>query len=124
MRPLLIDDAAKAEAARVLAHAETHPFHVGAKWIPGDDPGFVADICTYRCVFTYTTNGGVTFRHLIISVPGAKYPNPAAVMVLADAFGFTGWDGDLQKPPVDWGATVDEKAHCVVVVQSIARGRA
>jgi hypothetical protein len=44
MRPLIIDDEAKATAERVLAYAMDHHYRPGrpGQTTPGDDPNFVA----------------------------------------------------------------------------------
>lgn len=91
VRPLVIDDEAKAIAARVIAHAEAHPYHPRpGSTPPGDDPNFVAKLGTYRAVFTITHSDRMVFRHLSISVPGKGFPNPLAVMLIGELFGFTG----------------------------------
>jgi hypothetical protein len=112
MRPLIIDDAARAEAARVLAYAKANPYRTGDP-VPGDDPRFVAYFGTYRAVFTYTHSDGLIFRHLTISVPSDKYPNVIAAFAIADLFGFTGH-------AESWSIDVNKAEHCVVVVQPVA----
>ncbi len=129
MRALVIDDAAKAAAQRVIAHAERHHYEPGrSKWVPGDDDRFVARLGTFRCVFTFTRSRGRLYRHLSISIPGSKYPNPAAAFMLADLFGFTGWDENEPGCPGDgWGMAINQPDQCVVLVQPVdvvAVGRA
>ena len=123
LRPLIIDDAAKAKVAAVVAHAEAHPyrpFTPGAK-TPGDDDRFVARLGSYRCVFTYTHSDGGVWRHLSISVPSKKYPNPAAAFAIADMFGFTGWDHKtIDRAPDGWMMDIPKREHCVVLAQPIA----
>lgn len=112
MRALVIDDAAKAEAARVISYAMEHPYHPrqGAP-VPGDDPGHVAELNTFRAVFSFTVMQGQTFRQLSISVPGGLWPNPWAVCMIAELFGFTGWDGVTVDPlPASWMAHVAAEA--------------
>jgi hypothetical protein len=118
MRPLIIDDAAKAKVARVLEHAEANPYHFRGP-VPGDDPRFVAELNTYRAVFTLSHDPeGKVWRHLSISVPSKNYPNPVAVLTIAELFGFTGWDGrTIDQLPLDWILDVKTQEHCVVVMQ-------
>ena len=120
MRPLIIGPEAKAEAARVRAHAEANHYHLGQA-TPGDDPRYVARLGTYRAVFTVTHVDGLLYRHLSVSVPSKKYPNPAAVFMIADLFGFTGWSPDAPFAHGDeWIMNVHKQEHCVVVAQPIA----
>lgn len=117
MRPLVIDDAARAQIARVLAYAEDNPY-VPADPTPSDNPNYVAHLGTYRCVFTFTNMPEACYRHLSVSVPGAKYPNPAAVFMIAHEFGFTGWDEKhIDRLPDGWMMNVNEAEHCVVLGQ-------
>lgn len=120
MRPLLIDDAAKAKAASVVAYAKDHPYSPGQP-TPGDNPHFVAKLDTYRAVFTFTKSDGGLWRHLSVSVPSAtKYPNVAAVFSIAALFGFTGWDErTINQAPTGWHIDISHRDHCIVVVQAI-----
>jgi hypothetical protein len=118
-RSLIIDDVARAKAARVLAHAEANPYLPGDP-VPGDQPGFVAHFGSYRSVFTYTHTHWLIFRHLTVSVPTpGKYPNPIAVFEIANLFGFTGHDGISDTPPVDWRWDVKPDENCIVVLQAM-----
>ncbi len=120
MRPLIIDDAAKATAARVLAYADAHHYRPGRRGqtTPGDDPNFVAKFGTYRAVFTFTHADGLVYRHLSISVPSAKFPNPAAAFMIASLFGFTGWDErTIDRAPEGWQIDVNNREHCIVLAQ-------
>jgi hypothetical protein len=121
LRPLIMDSAAKAEVARVKAHAESNRYRPDrGDPTPGDNPAYVARLGSYRVVFTMTEQKGELWRHLSVSVPGGKLPNPAAVFMIADAFGFTGWsDKRLLEPGPDWGVGHDAIAHCIVVAQSL-----
>lgn len=121
IRPLIIDDVAKAKVAAVLEHASKHHYRLGPGVpAPGDDPRFVARLDSYRAVFTFTQLKDTLWRHLSVSVPGPKYPNPAAVFTIAELFGFTGWDGKtLNKFPDGWLGQVNEQDHCVVVGQPV-----
>jgi hypothetical protein len=120
MRPLIIDDHALAEVARVVTHAEAHHYRAGQP-APGDNPNFVADLSTYRCVFTFTESDQLLWRHLSISVfPSDKYPNPAAAFMIADLFGFTDWDQQtIDKAPDSWLVQVDEDDHCITLAEPI-----
>jgi hypothetical protein len=121
MRPLLLDDAAQAKAAEVVAYAEQHHYRPGDP-TPGDNPRFVANLSTYRAVFTYTHADGMIYRHLSVSVPGKKFANPAAVFAIADLFGFTGWDQKrIDRVPKGWICDVKDDEHCIVVAQPVAR---
>src|SRR5215831_17200761 len=116
MRALIIDDVAKAKVARVLAYAERHHYRPGPGIPPpGDDGRFVALLNAFRCVFTFTHAGDMIWRHLSISVPGKNYPNPAAALMIAELFGFTGWDGKtIDRFPKDWIIDVNKDERCVV----------
>jgi hypothetical protein len=119
-RVLVIDDVARAKAARVLAHAEANPYRPGDP-VPGDQPGFVAHFGDYRSVFTYTHADRLIFRHLTVSVPTPrKYPNPIAVFEIANLFGFTGHTGISDTPPRDWKWEANLAERCIVVLQAIA----
>jgi hypothetical protein len=125
MRPLIIDDNAKAEVARVRAHAEANPYRpVASGNVPGDDRRFVAHLGSYRCVFTYTHSDGGVWRHLSVSVPSKNYPNPAACFAIADLFGFTGWDHrTIDRAPDGWLLNISKPEHCVVIAQAVASER-
>lgn len=119
MRPLVIDDAARAAIARIVAYAKGHPYRKG-DMPPGLNSNHVVVLSTYRVVFSFTEAGGERFRHLSISVPSNLYPNPASAFMLASEFGFTGWDQtDIDKTPDGWGVRVDEKDHCIILAQII-----
>lgn len=119
MRPLIIDDNARAAIARVVSYAMNHPYSIGQP-VPGDNPNFVAHLSTYRCVFTFTCMHDKTYRHLSISVPSERFPNPAAAFMIASEFGFTGWDEkSIDTMPEDWFGQVNEKEHCIVLGQEI-----
>lgn len=123
IRPLIIDDEARAKAAKVLAYAEAHPYYPRqTTGVPSDDPNFVAMFNTYRAVFTFTHSDGSIYRHLSISVPGSFFANPAAVFTIAALFGFSGWDErTIDRAPGDWMLGVNEDEHCVTVVQECGR---
>ncbi len=123
MRPLVIDDEARAAAARVRDYAEHpealyQPLKDGVK-SPGDNPAHVALINTYRCVYSITDTGANRYRHMSISVPGEHYPNHYAVMELATLFGFTGWGDPRAAFPKDWMVDVNKEERCVVLAQAL-----
>jgi hypothetical protein len=120
MRVLVIDDTAKAEIARVREYAEANPYYQGGP-TPGDNPAYVAKLGDFRAVFTIThAKTGEVLRHLSVSVPGTKLPHPAAAFMIADAFGFTGWDATKPaEPGKDWMFGAHHVERCAVVVQQI-----
>lgn len=121
MRPLFIDDEARAEVARVVSHAMDHPFYPGRSATPGDDPHFVALLNTYRTVFTFTHIDDRVYRHLTISVPvTGKYAHPVAAFTIASLFGFTGYDDSKPlKPGEDWLVDTNENENSIVLAQEI-----
>lgn len=120
MRPLVIDDAVRTKVAIVVAHAQAHPYRPGPDSpIPGDDPKHVVKLGTYRAVFTFTETDGALWRHLSISIP-EKFPNPAAVFLIAHTFGFTGYNPEhINNPGSDWLFDLNERDRCIVLVQPI-----
>ena len=130
MRALLIDDLAKASVQRVLDFATLpenwyRPGH--SRFIPGDDPRFVAHLkFGFRAVFTVTKMpDGFVCRHLSISVDGVNYPNIAAVCTIAEMFGFSGWDGkSIDRLPEGWMGQLNKREHCIVLVQAYEGARA
>lgn len=93
--------------------------------VPGDDFRFVANLNSYRCVFTITeTPDGSAMRHLSISVPSEDYPNPFAAYTIAELFGFAGWDGKTQDLPESWIARVNKEEHCIVLAQPYEKAKA
>jgi hypothetical protein len=120
MRVLELNDEARARVMRVRRHAEQpENFYHLAGPVPGDDPHFICHLNSYRCVFTISVAfDGFHYRHLSISVPSAKYPNPFAAWTIAELFGFTGWDGlNYQRVPSDWQVHVSREEHSVVMAQ-------
>jgi hypothetical protein len=124
LRPLIIDDEARAKVAKVIEHASKHHYRPGAGMPPpGDDPRFTVKLNTYRVVFSFTVNpgDGLLWRHLSISVPGPRFPNPAAAFMIAELFGFTGWDQrTIDRFPQEWIGQVNEQEHAVVVAQPVS----
>jgi hypothetical protein len=122
MRLLVIGPEEKTLIARVAEHAKAHPYRPGPGVLPpGDDDRFVVTLGTYRAVFSITHGrNGVVARQLSVSVPGTKYPNPAAVFMIAHEFGFTGWDETKPaEPGKDWIAGPHLRDRCAVVAQEI-----
>ena len=126
MRALVIDETAKEKVKAVtdFAWRPENYYRVAKDGFtfqrpPGDDPRHVALLDTFRCAFSITTQGKDTFRHLSISVPSEKYPNPFAAFTIAEMFGFTGWDGRSGKMPEGWLGRVSEEEHCIVLAQKV-----
>jgi hypothetical protein len=115
IRVLIIDDRARAGAARVVEYA-SRPENLyvpgpGAK-IPGDDPGHVLRLGDYRMVFSLTkVTTGEVYRHFSMSVPAkSKFPHPVVVDEVLELFGFV---GGLKKSQ----SNVNEKDGCVIAAQ-------
>jgi hypothetical protein len=124
MRPLIIDDEARAAVAKVLAHAleEENYYEPGlSAQPPGLDARHVVLLNTYRCVFSITKDPqGNLYRHLSISVPAeGKYPHEFAAMSIAEIFGFTGRHGDSSNFPDGWHLAVDRDDECVIIAQRL-----
>lgn len=120
MRALLIDEVVKKEVQRVRDYAEQPDnwYRPGKdRRIPGDDPRFVVQLNTYRCVFTVTEYPTAVFRHLSISIPAKDFANPIAAFTIAELFGFTGWDGHSFNIPPSWMGRVDKQDHCIQLMQ-------
>jgi hypothetical protein len=115
----MIDDEAKAQVARVVAYAMEHIYTPGKDPVPGDNPNFVANLDTFTCVFTFTRIEGGIYRHLTISVPVAgKFPNPVAAFMIAEMFGFTGYDENDPFTPGDgWMCDTKKDENCVMIAQ-------
>ena len=130
MRILDISPAAKRRAAKVVAHAKKrvnwyNPSVAG--WmnrIPGHDRRHQCKLNTFRCVFSYTvdTAQNKVMRHLTVSVPSEKFPNPVAIKEIAKMFGFTGAGEAVAATfPEDWYVNIKEDHqvddNCIVVGQ-------
>jgi hypothetical protein len=124
---VIINDEARATAARVVAHADQNHYYpeTGAS-SPGDDEYSVAKFGSYRTVFSFTHYGNSIYRHLSVSIPWPDWsPNPVAVFMIADLFGFTGYDRSrADDPPKDWtvGVCDNPECNCLVVVQPCGFG--
>lgn len=90
---------------------------------PGNNPSHVAQLDSFRCVFSITKADGTTWRHLSISVPSKDYPNPFAAYTIAQMFGFTGWDGKSSAFPEGWLGKVNKEEHCVVLAQELSTSK-
>lgn len=121
MRALVIDDQARAKARRIREFAEQPE-----NWYlvdgsdrelkaPGNDPRYAACLSTYRCVFSITKTPDGLYRHLSISVPSSGLPNPYAAFMIAELFGFEGWDAKTVKPGPDWLIQANHAEHCIVL---------
>lgn len=119
MRMLVIDDAARARAAEIVKHAEAHPFKPPYDSPPGEDTRNEMMLNTYRAVFSRTILEGVEFRHLSVSVPGGLYPNPEATFMIAELFGFTGYEIGRDMP-LDWACQPKKfPVLCVEIAQPV-----
>lgn len=130
MRILEISPAAKRKAAKVVAHAKKRANWYNPRvpgWmsnIPGNDRRHQCKLNTFRCVFSYTvdTKVGKVMRHLSVSVPSKKWPNPVAIKEIAKMFGFTGAGEIMEaKFPEDWYMDMKEDHqidyNCIVIAQ-------
>lgn len=133
MRPLILGPAELEAIHRVALHA-AKPEHRYNPLVPSRStpPGMKREHCltlglpgkTYRCVFSFTEMpDGSLMRHLSVSVPEMKddpklFPGPVALWMLADAFGFKGWDGRSSEPPLAWHVGPIPR-ECVVIGERI-----
>jgi hypothetical protein len=128
MRVLVINDFTKQSVQRVVDYAlRREHWYVPGKSdeAPGDCPEHVAQLDSYRCVFSITLDRGTAYRHLSISVPSADLPNPFTAFTIAQMFGFTGWDGKSIAPlPAGWMVTPLAIDHCVVIAEPYEGARA
>lgn len=130
VRVLMIDDATKSQAVRVVEYAKQrgHWYTIRngqpQSPAPGNNPAHVVMLNTFRCVFSYTleVQGAAhkLFRDLSINVPSRDYPHPFAAFTIAELFGFTGWNGvDAERLPPGWNGTTNENEHCIRLVQQV-----
>jgi len=129
LRPLVLDDAFKAECQRLrdFAADPKNWYVLGddmkPPFLPGDKPEYVLQTdFGYRVVLTIThvpTKKPKPFRHLSVSVPGDKAPHPIAVFTFAHHLGFTGATvtDDAVTEPGPWALAQDEDEGCIVVQQ-------
>jgi hypothetical protein len=100
LRPLAIGPEERKVVAALMKAADEHRLDrqdlynimEGLRPPPGDEPVFVCVLpFGYRCVYTVENHPAGWCRHLSVSVEGdGDAPNPAAVLLLMDAFGFNG----------------------------------
>ena len=128
MRPLIIDDQAKARAAQVVAYAQSNVRRIaeldeatktGAA--PGDEANFTCHILAgFKCVFTIdeVKEVGGLCRHLSVSVDGGKWPHEAAVQEIAKLFGIS---VQLFPTPVpgDWKLWLEKEVKAINLLQPI-----
>jgi hypothetical protein len=91
-RVLVVDDEARAKVQSVIAYAHEHIYNPSLhQQAPGENPGHVAALNSFRCVFSFTVDrNGDLYRHLSVSVPSKDYANPVAISEIAGLFGFSG----------------------------------
>ncbi len=117
-RAVVIDEAATARAAEIVAYAARHVYRPGrGDPAPGDNEKHVAFFNRVRVAFSFTHYEGELFRHISISVPKrGEYVNPLIAFALADLFGFTGWDQTM-KVPEGWEAAPRPDENCIMIAQ-------
>lgn len=92
-RTMIISAATLLEVARVIRHAEAHPWSLTmGQWIAGEHPEFVCIVPVgYRCTYSVEDQPSLGLcHHLSVSVMDGPAPGESAVDVLLDLFGFTG----------------------------------
>lgn len=124
MSHFIVDDAARAKAAALTAHAEANPYRPEEPdaRVPADDPGLVAVFDSFRVVLSITEMQGVRFRQLSISLVNRRrgmYPDPIMAFALADLLGFTGWSEGSNRVPAGWSCRPVPTDGCVSIVQPI-----
>lgn len=127
MSVLVIDEETTALVRRVIEYAQAPRNHYvimegGRSYqkAPGENPNHVVQLHSYRCVFSisHTKADGKTWRHLSISVrERGKFPAPIVAFTIAGMFGFTGWDGQSEKPPRDWAGEANKEDNCILLFQ-------
>lgn len=124
MRVLFIGPEQKKAIAKLVEHASHHVFSLEQMEAmvrdggpaPGDDPAFSVMLPHgFRCVFSYEHHPGGLCRHLSVSVSGSSYPNPEAVLLLTQEFGFAG-DG---KNCIGW---IEKEYRAVNVIEKVEKG--
>lgn len=105
LRALIINDELRQAVADVMAFAmRPENLYVPGEGVvpPGDRKEMVIRTGGYRIVFsiTWDKENKIKWKHLSMSVPGDKFPHPAAIAEVATLFGFDlryGTDGMLKK---------------------------
>ncbi len=116
MRVLIVSEAEKEAAHKVALYAALPEHHYkpgpGVP-SPGDNPNHTVRFNTFTAVFSFTKFPPGLFRHLSVSIPDrTAYPNPMAVQMIAQLFGFK---GSLE----DWQVGPHEREHCIIVAQPV-----
>jgi hypothetical protein len=125
MRPLILDAETKQSVQRVIDFAslpENTYIPANNAQPPGDNPQYVAQLNSFRCVFSITESKGKRFRQLSVSIPSKLFPNAIAVFTIASLFGFTGGtiiEDITTEPCASWQIAIDENAHCIVVAEEL-----
>lgn len=122
MRALIVDDKAKAELARIAAHADKHRITKrvlkatmrGEIAPAGEAPGYTCHLTDgFKVVFSLEEQGPTGWcRHLSVSVDGDAYPNVAAVDEIAGLLGFT-------EPVADCIVWTEPESQAVNVLQPV-----
>jgi hypothetical protein len=130
MRVLILadDDRRYIHELALFAAKPEHHYRPGpGKTPPGDDPRYRIRLGLpgryYLCVFSFTVIEGALIRHLSISVPdtkGMRVPHPIACWMIADAFGFTGWDRTMGEKPGPWQIAVKREEGVVIIGELVA----
>lgn len=118
-RELIVDDEAREKIARVIAYAKKHPWRpLERKVLPATDPGYCAQLNSFKAVFTYAHLPDQVYRFLAVSLPEGQMPHPVAICIIANLFGFTGWDEDAaNKIPDNWQLYADPEEQCIKLGQ-------
>lgn len=130
MRYLEINAEAQQKAKAVTAYAREHIYDLAQNTtIPGDNPNFVCQLNSYRCVFTFTREKEPDrrlWRHLSVSVPSDNYPNPVAMAMIAGLFGFSDYEQgvELNLQRGTWLMNVNHHEHCIVLAEEVKGGDA
>lgn len=123
MRSLVVDETALEKVQSVLRYARKHIYYPGiSDFIPGDDNNLVADLSTYRCVFSFTKgDDGKLYRHLSVSVPTDAYPNPVAASIIAGLFEFSDSRAGVESRVRDgeWMVSINKREKCIVIAEEL-----
>lgn len=130
LRPLVIDDEARARVAKIVAYAQqkdhwyvVDPDGHSTQMNPRDNYRHVTLLGNYRCVFSWTFDERVSmlFRHLSVTVDDVRsQQHVTKLWTLAQLFGFTGWAPEMGLTPGrDWLVTIQPADRAVVLQQAI-----